>query len=57
MAHFWPSHGLQSILDTPYRYEGNLTYLPPWQAILWVALGIGVVGYACFYLRLLLRRS
>jgi hypothetical protein len=55
-AHFWPSHGLQSVLDTPYRYEGNLTYLPPWQAMVWVALGIGVAVYAGCYCRLLFRR-
>jgi hypothetical protein len=55
-SHFWPSHGLQSIWDTPYRYEGNLTYLPPWQALIWVALCLGVLVYSALYFRLLLRR-
>jgi hypothetical protein len=57
MAHFWPSHGVQSIWNTPYRYEGNLTYLPPWQAVIWVALCLGVLIYAGLYFRLLLRRA
>jgi hypothetical protein len=51
--HFWPSHGLQSVGDTPYRYSENLTYLPPWQAIIWVALGLGVLIYTTLYLRLI----
>jgi hypothetical protein len=51
-AHFWPAHGLPNIFDTAYRYEGNLTYVPVWQPILWLAFGIGVLVYALSYLRL-----
>jgi hypothetical protein len=47
----------QSVLNTPFRYYGNLTYLPPWQGIIWIALGLGVLIYAAFYARLLFHRE
>jgi hypothetical protein len=56
LAHFWPPHGLRNVLHTPYRYQGNLTYLPPWQAIFWVALGLGVIVCAARYCKLLIGR-
>ena len=56
LSHFWPHHGFQNIWDTPYRYEGNLTYLAPWQGYIWVALGIGVLAYLVSYTALLIRR-
>ena len=43
------------MLDTPYRYEGNLTYLPPWQPMVWIALGVAVGLYAARYAVLLTR--
>ena len=54
-AHLVPAHGLRDVLDTPYRYEGNLTYLPPWQPIIWLALGLAVALYAARYAALLAR--
>ena len=57
LAHFWPPHGLQDIWDSPYRYEGDLTYLPPWQPVIWMIMGLGVVIYAWFYAKLLFTPS
>ena len=50
-AHFWPDHGFPNILDAPYRYDGNLTYLPVVQPVLWLAMGVGALAYATSYLR------
>jgi hypothetical protein len=55
LDHFWPPCGLRSVWASPYRYDGNLTYVPPWQAIIWVAAGIGVGLYALRYLYLVFR--
>ena len=55
--HFAPPHGLRSLWDTPYRYEGNLTYVPPWQGLVMVGLSLAVVMYLASYVRLLLRRT
>lgn len=54
-AHFWPANGFPNILNTPYRYDGNLTYLPVVQPILWLLFGIGALVYALSYLRLVFR--
>jgi hypothetical protein len=57
LAHFWPANGFPDLLDTPYRYIGNLTYVPVVQPILWLLFGFGALFYAAFYLRLIFQRS
>lgn len=39
LAHFWPANGLPDVSKTAYRYDGNLTYVPVWQPILWLLFG------------------
>lgn len=52
-AHFWPKNGLPNVFDTPYRFEGNLTYVPLWQPLLWLGFGLAVALYAVLYSRML----
>lgn len=57
LAHFWPANGFPNIFDTPYRYNGNLTYVPVMQPIVWLLFGVGVLVYAISYLRLVFQMS
>ncbi|MCP3385980.1 hypothetical protein NLM31_36900 [Bradyrhizobium sp. CCGUVB4N] len=57
LAHFWPANGLPDVFSTAYRYDGNLTYVPFWQPILWLLLGVGALLYALSYLRLVFGNS
>jgi hypothetical protein len=57
LAHFWPANGLPDVFKTAYRYDGNLTYVPVWQPILWLLFGVGALIYAVTYLRLILQTS
>ncbi|MCC8959223.1 hypothetical protein H8B02_39240 [Bradyrhizobium sp. Pear77] len=56
-AHFWPANGLPNVFKTAYRYDGNLTYVPFWQPILWLLFGVGALIYALSYLRLIFQTS
>lgn len=51
-AHFLPANGFPNLSDTPYRYIGNLTYLPVVQPVLWLLFGVCALAYAVSYLRL-----
>ncbi|WP_156947578.1 hypothetical protein [Bradyrhizobium sp. WSM3983] len=57
MSHFWPANGLPDVFKTAYRYDGNLTYVPLWQPILWLLLGAGAFAYAVSYICVIFVRS
>src|SRR5579871_4306373 len=57
LAHFWPANGFPNVFDTAYRYDGNLTYVPIFQPILWLIFGVGALAYAVSYLRLVFETS
>jgi hypothetical protein len=57
LAHFWPENGFPDVFDTPYRYDGNLAYVPVVQPVLWLLFGVGALTYAVSYLRLVFRSS
>lgn len=58
-SHFCPKHGLHfaDLFNTPYRYEGNLTYIPILFPGLSVALVIMATAFLCGYLWILFVRK
>jgi hypothetical protein len=57
LKHFRPKHGTGSWTNTPYRYEGNKTYIPVVFPSFFLGLALWVSLYCAAYVTMILRRE